>query len=100
MRSRSDSEPTRMPITASATDRDVSPELHAGEIYVRHAFVRGVARLGDRAARPNDVEDAAAVRDHVAVLERRPGVEDERPALLSGRDSLDRRAGFAPLGIV
>src|SRR4029079_17911890 len=98
MRSRSDSEPTRMPTTVSDM-RYVATELHAGEIYARRRVVCGGSRVGDRVAQGGDVEDASAVRHEPALVERRAGVEDERARRLGGGDPVDRRPAVAPCGI-
>src|SRR3954453_1129163 len=99
MRSRSDSEPTRMPTTASGMG-DVATELHSGEIYARGGFICGGSSVRDRRAERSDVEDAAAVRHEAAFVERGPGMEDECPCGLGVADSVDRRPGVAPRGVV
>src|SRR3954451_17703441 len=81
IRSRSDSEPTRMPTTGSDTgglERDVAPELHARERDLLRGGVGPVAGLADVGAERGHVEDPAAVGDEAAVVARGAGVEDER----------------------
>src|SRR4051812_13443719 len=102
MRSRSDSEPTRIPtrVRSSASDTgDVATESHAGEMYAGHRVVCGSTRVRDRVAERCDIEDPAAVRDETPVVQRRSGVEDDRARGLGVRDALDRRAGVAALRI-
>src|SRR5881397_948179 len=99
IRSRSDSEPTRMPTTISDMG-DVATELHAGEIYACCGVICGSARSGDRVAERGDVEDASAVRDEPPVVQRRAGIEDERARGLGVGDALDWRAGVAALRVV
>src|SRR5258708_34624044 len=99
MRSRSDSEPTRIPTTGSDMG-DIPAELHAGEIYVRGGVVCGSPRVGERVSERGDVQDAAAVRHDATVVECRPGVEDERAGCLGLLDPLDRRPRVAALRVV
>src|SRR5438552_15739369 len=91
MRSRSDSDPTRIPTSGT----DVLAELHSGEIYACDARVRRGTRVGDRGASADDVEDAAAVRDEARILDRRARVEDDCALGLRVGHSLDRRARLA-----
>src|SRR4051794_17349559 len=98
IRSRTDSDPTRMPTFTSAI-RDVPPVAHAGEIYAGDGVVRGSSRGGDRVSRPDHVQHAAAVRHELPVLQRRSRVEDERPRRLGVLDAGDRRAGVAALRV-
>src|SRR5437762_9364562 len=99
MRSRSDSEPTRMPTTGSGIG-DVPAKSHAGEIYAYCRVVGGAARVRERVAERRDVEDAAAVRDEPPVVQCRAGVEDERPRLFRRGDAVDWRAGVPALRVV
>src|ERR1700690_3039262 len=102
IRSRSDSEPTRVPTTASDTGEggDVVAELHAVEGYATGAVVGAVTRLGERAAEPGDVEHTAAVRYEARPVQRRPRVEDESSGRLRGLDAVDRRARLHALRAV
>src|SRR5207247_5899119 len=99
MRSRSDSEPTRMPTTISDMG-DVATEPHAGEIYVCCGVICGSTRIGDRVAERGDVENASTVRDEPPVVQRRAGMEDERARGLGVGDALDWRADVAALRIL
>src|SRR5690348_15025615 len=101
IRSRSDSEPTRIPTRgASDMSRDVRPEVHAGEIYACRGVVgRGSRRL-ERVTYADDVEDPSPIRDELPIVERRPRVEDERAGGLSVLDALDRRAPVAAFRVL
>src|SRR3954454_14011418 len=79
MRSRSDSEPTRIPTTASGTAEggDVGAILHAGEIYVRGGGVCGITCGAHRGSECRDVQNPASIRDEPAVMQGRSRVEDE-----------------------
>src|SRR5438067_396687 len=100
IRSRSDSEPTRMPTTGASATCNVRPEAHAGEIYARRGVVgRGSGRL-DGGADADDVEDPPAIRHEPPVVERCPRVEDERAGRLGVLDPVDRRAAVAALGVL
>src|SRR3954471_13394151 len=98
MRSRSDSEPTRMPTTVSGMG-DVVTELHSGEIYARGGLVCGGPRIRDGRAERRDVEDAAAVRHEASVGGRGPGMEDGAPRRFRIGDAVDRGPAVAVLGI-
>src|SRR5579864_5473530 len=100
MRSRSDSEPTRMPTTASGTGSDVAAELHVGEIYVRCGRIRGGTCGRNGVAESGDAEDPAAVGDEPAVSECGAGMEHERARGLGIGNAVDRRARVAALRIV
>src|SRR5574340_1065494 len=97
-RSRSDSEPTRMPTSVSGTG-DVPPEPHARELYAGGGVVRGGSRAREVVAERRDVEDAPAVRDEAPVVERGPRVEDERARRLGVADAADGRTGVSCLRI-
>src|SRR3954452_22454947 len=86
IRSRSDSEPTRMPTTVSGMG-DVATELHSGEIYACGGVVCGGPRLDDGCTERGDVEDATAVRHEAAVVERGARMEDEGTGGLRVGDS-------------
>src|SRR3954451_6989137 len=89
MRSRSDSEPTRMPTTVSGMG-DVATELHSGEIYARGGFVCGGPRILDCRAERRHIEDAAAVRHEAPIVECGPGMKDEGARRLRLGDAVDR----------
>src|SRR5215831_13127357 len=101
IRSRSDSDPTRMPTSGpSAIGGDVRPEVHAGEIYASGRLV-GSASCGlGRRADADDVQDPAAVRDEPTVVEGGAGMEDERAGRLCVLDALDRSAAVGALGVL
>src|SRR4029077_1175189 len=99
MRSRSDSEPTRIPTSGPSGIRgDVGPEAHAAEIYAPGRVVGRASRRLDRGARADDVEDAAAVRHELPVVQRRARVEHERAGRFRLLDPLDRRAAVVAAG--
>src|SRR3954447_21125778 len=102
MRSRSDSEPTRIPTTASGTAEggDVGAVLHAGEIYVRGGGVCGITCGCHGISQRRDVQDAPSVRDEPAVVQRRSCVEDERTGGLRLLDPGDRTARVTALRIL
>src|SRR4051812_12865124 len=103
IRSRSDSEPTRIPTTTSATDAlplcracgDVCPELHPFELDLPDGGVRAIACAPHRLAGRDDVQPPPAARHELPVAQRRPCVEDGGAKLLGGRHTTDRHAGLA-----
>src|SRR5258707_13790074 len=99
MRSRSDSDPTRIPTRVSGTSEggNVGAVAHAVEMYASGSRVGGITRVGDRIAEPGHVENPAAVRHEPAVVERRAGVEDEGARRLGVLDTRDRCAGVTAL---
>src|SRR3954466_16324317 len=99
IRSRSDSEPTRMPTTVSDMS-DVATKLPAGEIYARGGFIRGGPSVGGGRSERRHVQDAAAVRHEPTVVKRGTRVKDECTGCLRGCDPLDRRPGVALRGVV
>src|SRR3954451_7347997 len=99
MRSRSDSEPTRMPTTVSGMG-DVATELHSGEIYARGGLVCGGPRIRDGRAERCDIEDAAPVRHEAPIVERGTGMEDEGACRFRIGDAGDRRRAVGALGVV
>src|SRR5262249_39136649 len=100
MRSRSLSEPTRIPTTGRSTDdmalrcreRDVAAELDAGERDPLDGLVGPRAGSDEVVSERSHVQDPAAVRDELCPVPRGPGVEDERTGLLRVLDAVDRRA--------
>src|SRR4051794_2107850 len=99
IRSRSDSEPTRMPTTVSGIG-DVATELHAGEIYARGGFICGGSGVRECRAGRSDVEDPARVRHEAAVMECGAGMEDECTGGLRVADPVDGRPGVGSRGVV
>src|SRR6266542_5433729 len=108
MRSRSDSEPTRIPTRGrSAADTaldggqgNVAPEAHARKGDSRRGVVRGDAGRGEVVADGGHVENPPAVRDQPVAPACGAGVEDERSGSFRFSDSFDRGAGVASLRIV
>src|SRR5438477_6821688 len=105
MRSRSDSEPTRMPTTAAASAtcdrRDVPSEAHAFEPHPLDCFVCPPPCLLELGRDRGHREDTAAVRDEPAVAHRRPAVEDEGALTFGLADPVDRCSGVVtPLGVL
>src|SRR4051794_25752966 len=102
IRSRSDSEPTRIPTSTSATDSlplcrasgDIRAELHAVEPDLVDRGVRLLPGGADRLAGSDDTQDAAAVRHQLPVAPRRPGMEDLRAELLRRPRASDRHAAL------
>src|SRR5205085_11579719 len=99
MRSRSDSDPTRMPTTgasAGGTYAPVGSDVAAAPHPVGRdrlaSAIRTPARIRDALAESGHVEDASAVRHETVFLQRGAGVEDERAGGLCVGDPLDRRA--------
>src|SRR5947207_12601286 len=100
MRSRSESDPTRIPTTGpSAADMslrgsecDVAAELQPRERDSACGVVRRCARGGEVVPDSGHVQDSAAVRDELLSVAGGPRVEDERPCALRLLDAADRRA--------
>src|SRR5438874_5561712 len=108
MRSRSESDPTRIPTTGlSAADmslrsskRDVAAVLQPRERDPIRGVVRRRARGGKVVPDRGHVQDPAAVRDELLAVAGCPRVEDERPGALRLLDAADRRAAVvAPLRV-
>src|SRR5205085_12638241 len=99
MRSRSESEPTRIPTSGrSAADTilrggeaDVVAEAHSGERDAADRVVGLRTRRGDVVPETGHVEDPATVRDELIAASGGPGVEDERAIGLGVLDPFDRR---------
>src|SRR5439155_21601828 len=108
IRSRSESEPTRMPTSgASAADmplgggeRDVLAEPHPGERDPAHGLVGGRASCLQIVADPGHVEDATAVRDELVSASGGPRMEDERSGRLGVVDPFDRCAAVPVLRVL
>src|SRR5919108_23794 len=120
IRSRSDSEPTRMPTSGARSPNsiscanaslcvsgcnlcrpraDVAPVLHSVERDQPARFVRGFARLVERRPERRYVEDAAAIRHERAAVNCRAGLEDDR-LLLGFGDAVDPGSGVSSFRIV
>src|SRR5581483_12041083 len=92
IRSRSDSEPTRIPTRSSGTGgglRDVAPVAGSVEGDQLDRVVGAAAGGGEVGAGGGHREDPAAVRHQRAAANRRAGVEDERAGRLGGGDPVD-----------
>src|SRR5262249_43572201 len=95
IRSRSDSDPTRIPTTtpsATRDRRDVPTEAHAFEPHPLHCVVSPWPPLLELRSERGHREDTSAVRDEAPVADRRATVEDERASVLDLVDALDRSA--------
>src|SRR5580765_4202457 len=91
IRSRSDSEPTRIPTTGSANaarlrEGDVAAVASAAEGDEARALVRQRARFLELVGDARHADDSSSVRDEVLALLRGPAVEDERAETLGGLD--------------
>src|SRR5438105_2795253 len=106
IRSRSDSDPTRMPTrrapaadTLAPLGRHVAPVACAPEVDPLHGRIGRLPGLGHGIPRRGDGQDAPAVRDEAPAAHRGAGMEDERAVPLGVVDSLDRRPRVALRGI-
>src|SRR5439155_21164161 len=108
IRSRSESEPTRIPTSgASAVDMalrggeaDVGTRAHACKRDLPNGLVDGGAGLAEIVADRCHGQDPPAVRHEPVSVQRRPRVEDEGARGLGSGDSVDRRPTVALLRIV
>src|SRR5437763_10024895 len=96
MRSRSDSEPIRIPTRGDSGTGNVATIARAVERDPLDGGVGLCPGVAELLADAGDAEDPPAVRDQRASCACRPGVEDERAGGLRLVDPLDRRARVVP----